>query len=127
LATPEIFKLLLDQNVPIAVARWLRSTKSDWSVVHTSEVGLSGAPDDVVFAWAQQEKAAVLTFDEDFADRRAFSVSEHFGIIRLRVWPTTVEEVQSGISRLIASIDVVELPRSLVIIDKKKIRIRRYP
>ena len=95
--------------------------------MHTSEVGLSGAPDDVVFAWAQQEKAAVLTFDEDFADRRAFSVSEHFGIIRLRVWPTTVEEVQSGISRLIASIDVVELPRSLVIIDKKKIRIRRYP
>lgn len=127
MATPEVFKLFLDQNVPIAIARWLRATKTDWVVMHTSEVSLSGSPDHAVFAWAPMERAAILTFDEDFADRRAFSVSDHFGITRLRVWPTTVEEVQNDMSRLIASIDIAELRNSLVIIDKKKIRIRRYP
>lgn len=124
---PNQFQLLLDQNIPVGVAIWVRASKPEWVVIHTSEVGLSGAPDDKVFAWAQQRGAAILTFDEDFADRRSFLVGKHHGIIRLRVWPTTVEQIQAAISRLIAGIETKDLNGSLVIIDAKKIRIRKYP
>jgi predicted nuclease of predicted toxin-antitoxin system len=56
------------------------------------EVGLSGAVAEKVFAWAQQHQAVIVTFDEDFADQRSFPLGEHYGIIRLRIWPTTIEE-----------------------------------
>lgn len=123
----EAFKILLDQNIPIGVAHWLRSTKPDWLVTHTSEIGANLLSDKLIFDWAVREGAAVLTFDEDFADRRAFAVTKHFGIIRLRVWPTTVEEIQNALSRIIASVELVEIKQSLIIVDKNRIRIRKYP
>jgi predicted nuclease of predicted toxin-antitoxin system len=66
--------VLLDQNVPRAVV-----------VHHVATVGLSGKSDLEVFQWAQSQAAMIITFDEDFADRRSFSIGEHHGIVRLRV------------------------------------------
>ncbi len=92
---------------------------------HTSDVSLSGRPDDEVFAWAQERHAVIVTFDEDFADQRSFPVGFHAGIIRLRVWPTTVEETQQALERLLTDMPDAELARALIIIDRDAIRIRR--
>ena len=72
---------------------------------------------------AQDNQAIVITFDEDFADLRTFPVG-HAGVIRLRVWPTTIEETQDGLSRLFAEVSVDEIEGALVIVDRTKIRIR---
>ncbi len=120
---PESFKILIDQNIPVGIAQWLRSIKSDWDVTHTSELQLNMSSDETIFNWAVREEFAILTFDEDFADRRTFPVTLHFGIIRLRVWPTTTEEIQNALLRVIASVDIVEIKQSLIIVDKSKIRI----
>jgi hypothetical protein len=64
-------------------------------------------------------------FDEDFADTRMYPVGTHAGVIRLRVWPTTIEQIEAALDRLLVSIDDDRLPGSPVIIDAQRIRIRR--
>ncbi len=118
-------RLLLDQNIPLDVARWLRGRKPDWQVWHTNEVGLRGQPDTEIFIWAQSQRAAIATYDEDFADARTFALGPHFGIIRLRVWPTTIEETQKALERLCLSLSDAEIAGSLIIIDRQRIRVRR--
>lgn len=118
-------RILMDQNVPHAITDWLRAIRPSWLVEHVLDVGLSGKSDREVFDWAQQHVAIVITFDEDFADRRLFPVGEHCGVIRLRVWPTTVEETKEGLDRLLESVSEASLRGALVIVDNTRIRIRR--
>lgn len=117
--------VLLDQNVPRAIADWLRALRPAWRVSHVTEVGLDGRPDDQVFGWAQQHNAVVITFDEDFADLRMYPLGKHKGVVRLRVWPTTVEETQRGLERLLTAAGDHDLIGSLIIVDAHRIRIRR--
>ena len=122
---PEALTVLLDQNVPRAIAQWLRTQRPQWTVYHASDVELSGRLDEEVFAWAQTRQAMIVTFDEDFADQRSFPIGSHAGVIRLRVWPTTVEETQQALERLLAEVPDTELAHALVIVDREAIRIRR--
>ncbi|MGC8884834.1 MAG: DUF5615 family PIN-like protein [Bryobacteraceae bacterium] len=115
----------MDQNVPRAVAQWLRHERPAWRVIHVNELGLNGATDEAVFRWAQAEEAVIVTYDEDFADARTYPLGSHAGVVRLRVWPTTVEQTEAALSRLLASVPEEELPGSLVIIDPQRIRLRK--
>jgi predicted nuclease of predicted toxin-antitoxin system len=83
---------LLDQNIPIAVSAWLKKEHPEWIIHHVNDKGLEGSPDNVIFEWAQENDAIVITYDEDFADSRSYSLGKHHGVIRLRVWPTTIEK-----------------------------------
>ncbi|HXG35199.1 MAG TPA: DUF5615 family PIN-like protein [Bryobacteraceae bacterium] len=118
--------VLLDQNVPRLVGQFLRLRRPEWRVLHASEVGLAGAADERIFQWAQQERAIVITFDEDFADARMYPLGSHAGVIRLRVWPTTVEQTQQALERLLENVADEDLPGSLVIIDRERIRVRKF-
>lgn len=109
----EPFTVLLDQNVPYSVLQWLGNLRPSWRVVHAADVGLAVEPDGSVFAWAQERGAAVVPFDEDFADRRSFPVGDHFGIVRLRVWPTTAEETTAALQRLFEQVGERDLRGAL--------------
>ncbi|MBX9602017.1 MAG: DUF5615 family PIN-like protein [Bryobacteraceae bacterium] len=87
--------------------------------------GLSGATDQAIFQRAQSDHFIVVTFDEDFAAARMFPVGSHAGVIRLRVWPTTVENTQAALARLLESVPEEDLSGSLVIVDDSKIRVKR--
>jgi len=117
--------VLLDQNVPPQVVAWLRSRRPAWLVWHVNEVGLKGATDDTIFRWAQAKGAIVITFDEDFADTRMYPVGSHAGVIRLRVWPTTIEQTEAALERLLEFAEEGDFVASLVIVDDQRIRIRR--
>ena len=93
--------------------------------MHVSDVGLNGASDEAIFRWAQVRRAIVLTFDEDFADARMYPAGSHAGVIRLRVWPTTIERTEQALERLLHSVTDEDLAGSLVIVDERRIRIRR--
>ena len=121
---PEQFIVLLDQNVPLDVAAWLKMKKPNWLVFHAKEESLDKKSDLELFNWALDHEAAIITFDEDFADQRSFPVGTHFGVIRLRVWPTTIEETQNALQRLLDEATDDEIYGSLVIIDRSRIRIR---
>lgn len=54
--------ILLDQNIPVSVADWLRSQRPSWNVRHVNELGFQGKPDDFLYRWAQGNSAIVITF-----------------------------------------------------------------
>jgi predicted nuclease of predicted toxin-antitoxin system len=118
-------RFLLDQNVPIAVASWLKQKHPEWSIQHVNELGFQGKSDNFLYEWAQEHSAIVITYDEDFADARMYPLGKHHGVIRLRVWPTTTENSKEAISRLLEQVQESSLPNSLIIIDNHKIRIRK--
>jgi len=103
----------------------VRERKPDWEVRHVNQVGLHGATDETIFRWAQNDGSIVFTFDEDFADVRMYPAGSHVGVVRLRVWPTTVENTETALARLFDSLADADLPGSLVIVDQTKIRVRR--
>lgn len=121
---PERLTVLLDQNVPREIVPWLRGLRPSWHIYHATEVGLAEKPDPEVFAWAQAHEAIIVTFDEDFADQRSFPVGDHHGVVRLHIWPTTTEEVQDAMARLLAEVPDAELSGALVIIERGRIRVR---
>jgi len=113
--------VLLDQNIPVAVAGWLRSRCPGWKIDHVNELGFAGKPDVFLYKWAIEHKVIVATYDEDFADARMYPLGTHCGVIRLRVWPTTIEQTQKAFQRLLTSVPSSEWPYSLIIIDNHKI------
>ena len=119
--------LLLDQNIPEEIARWLRGKCPAWRITHVKETKLDGRPDSEIFRWAQANRAVVISYDEDFADTRSFPLGSHHGIVRLRVWPTTVEMTQLAIERLLTQVSESDLQGNLIIIDREKIRLRCKP
>jgi len=118
-------RILLDQNISRELVPWLERQRPHWEIWHVKDVGLDGRPDAEIFKWAQTERAIVVTYDEDFADTRTFALGAHCGIVRFRVWPTTVENTQEAMRRLLAAVSADQLFGSLVIIDPGKIRLRR--
>ena len=119
--------ILVDQNVPRAVAQWLKLERPGWEVWHVTDVGLSGRPDSAIYEWAREKKAVVITYDEDFADARLYPLGKHPGVVRLRVWPTTIEASKAALKRLLATVPEDALAGSLVIVHHNRIRIRKRP
>lgn len=119
------FRVLLDQNVPQECVERLKNLRPNWEVTHVNQVGLAGRTDAEVFRWAQSRHAIVVSYDEDFADARSFPLGAHHGIIRLRVWPTTIDLTVAALQRVLQAVPEADLPGSLIIVDNKKIRVRR--
>ena len=117
-------RILLDENVPLGVARWLRNRQPHWDVWHVLDLGIRGGADPDVFKWAQDNECIIVSFDRDFADRRGFAAGENFGIVRLRVWPTTVEETTRALDRLFNELNPSDLEGALVIVGRSNIRVR---
>jgi predicted nuclease of predicted toxin-antitoxin system len=118
-------RILLDQNVPRSVCAFIQHSRPDWVVRHVADVDLWGASDSTILDWARADTSIVITFDEDFADARMFPVGSHSGVIRLRVWPTTVEKTETALARVFREVRDEDLPGSLVIVDEARIRVRR--
>ena len=117
-------KILLDENVPLPVARWLRNRRPHWDIFHVLELGLRDSVDTAVFEWAQNNGCAIVTYDREFGTSHGFTGRQHRGIIRLRVWPTTVEETTRALGRLFNEVNQSELEGTLVIVGRNSIRVR---
>ena len=118
-------RILLDQNVPQALSEWLRENLPGWEIQHVNELGFQGKTDEFLYLWAQENGAIIVTYDEDFADARFYPLGHHHGIVRLRVWPTTIEKTRSAMERLIADLSPSNWRDCLIIIDNQKIRVRK--
>jgi predicted nuclease of predicted toxin-antitoxin system len=120
-----IERILLDQNVPQALSGWLKERLPGWDIQHVNELGFQGHSDEFLFLWALEKEAIIITYDEDFADSRFYPLGSHHGVIRLRVWPTTIEQTQKAIERLLSEFPPSNWLNCLIIIDNQKIRIRK--
>ena len=124
---PDSIVVVLDQNIPRSVTSWLRQIRPQWRVVHAAELGFALAPDTTIFVWAQQQQAIITTYDGDFADQRRFPLGSHHGVVGLRVFPTTAEATRDALVRLLAAVSDDDLPRALVVVDRKGVRLQPAP
>ena len=69
-----MLKFLADENLKGEIVRGLGRRQPDLALVRVQDVGLSGADDPTVLAWAAQQHCIVLTHDRatmpDFAFER---------------------------------------------------------
>jgi Domain of unknown function (DUF5615) len=66
---------LVDESLGVAVTELIRS--HGWNVLDASEAGLTGHPDENVFAYALKQDRILLTHDEDFLDDRKFPFDDN--------------------------------------------------
>jgi len=88
---PESLRLYLDQMLRLDVAQALRGEGHD--VIRASEVGQARADDYEILQKAITENRILVTLDEHFGDWVILPLSQHPGVIRLKVSPTTSNEV----------------------------------
>jgi predicted nuclease of predicted toxin-antitoxin system len=87
----ETYKLYLDQMFRVEVAEALRNEGYD--VVRASEAGHARADDQQILQKAISENRILVTLDEHFGDWVILPLSRHPGVIRIRVRPTTTENI----------------------------------
>ena len=88
---PEPLKLYLDQMFRLDVAEALRTEGYD--VVRASETGQARADDRQILQKAISEDRILVTLDENFGDWTILPLSQHPGVIRLKVNPVTSEKI----------------------------------
>ncbi len=95
-------------------------------VLDVRDYGLRGAADPDVFAFAKQQRAALLTGDLGFANLLAFPLGTHHGIIVAR-FPNelSTQRINEEILRGLMGIKDEEIQGSLIILEPGRIRIRR--
>ena len=79
-------KFIVDAQLPPALARLLRESGCDASAVR--EIGLREANDAEIWRYACQQQAAIVTKDEDFAERSLYSRDQPV-IVWLRIGNTS--------------------------------------
>ena len=84
---PDICRLYLDQMLRHEVAQVLRDAGHD--VLRATEVGQARADDHQILQKAIAENRVLVTLDEHFGDWVILPLSEHSGVIRLKINPTT--------------------------------------
>ncbi|MBF0398669.1 MAG: DUF5615 family PIN-like protein [Desulfobacterales bacterium] len=77
-------KFKTDENIPIEIAKLLKSTGYDTMTI--MEQGLSGEQDYKIAKVCQQEERILITLDLDFSDIRTYPPTQYCGIIVLRVY-----------------------------------------
>lgn len=117
--------VLLDQNLTRELVPWLRQRRTDWTVHHASDLALGTATDEEIAEWAQAHDAFILTENGDFADRRTNPPGRLPGVIRLRVFPTTLEIQQEALERLFKEFSDADLVGSVAVVDRRKVRLIR--
>ncbi len=84
---PDICRLYLDQMLRYEVAQALRDEGHD--VLRATEVDQARADDHQILQKAISENRVLITLDEHFGDWVILPLSEHSGVIRLKINPTT--------------------------------------
>jgi hypothetical protein len=82
-----MLRLLADENFNGDIVRGLRRRQADLDIVRTQDVGLTGADDPDILAWAAENNRIVLTHDRatmaDYAYERVAAGQEMAGVFIL--------------------------------------------
>jgi predicted nuclease of predicted toxin-antitoxin system len=117
------WRFLVDDNLPRTLVQALKVF--GWQAEHTQEVGLRGRPDSEVFAYAQQHDAAIITQDQDLADRRVYP-PPHAGIALVQFpqpWPRLQKEQR--VAQALRGLGNSSLHDTLVIVAASQVLVYR--
>jgi len=118
-------KFLIDMPLSPELANWLNQQGHD--AVHASKAGLDRASDTEILERARYEQRVVITADLDYAQLLALAQLEGPGLILFRGGNYSGQESLDRLKRALETIPNQELPNSIVVIEKERIRRRRLP
>ena len=118
-------KFLIDMPLSPKLAAWLVRRGHD--AVHALEVGLDRASDTAILERARNEQRVVVTADLDYPRLLALAQAEGPGLILFRGGNYSEQEAIERLKRAFETIPNEELPNSVVVIERGRIRRRRLP
>jgi predicted nuclease of predicted toxin-antitoxin system len=118
-------KFLVDMPLSPDLAQWLRADGHD--AVHAEELSMNRTPDSEILQAAARSGRVVITADLDFPRLLAELGSTGPGLILLRGGNYSEAESQECVRRVLMSVAHAELPGSIVVVDRERIRRRRLP
>jgi len=116
-------RLVLDEDIPRAFAGTFRELGFD--VIDIRDEGLRGASDEVVFDFAVEHEALLVTSDLGIANPFRFDLRRLAGIIVNRLPQTlSMTERRRELRRLLIGIDVNSLPGHITVLEAGRVRRR---
>jgi predicted nuclease of predicted toxin-antitoxin system len=107
------------------LAVWL--TQRGHDAKHVSHLGLAQAADGEIMERARMEQCVVLTADLDYPRLLALAQYEGPGLILFRGGNYSEQESVDRLKRTLETIPENDLPHSVIVIEKGRIRQRRLP
>ena len=95
--------------------------------VHASEAGLNRAPDAAILAQARNRQRVVITADLDYSRLLALVQAAGPGLILFRGGDYGEQEAVERLARVLSAVLNEELPNSVIVVEKARIRRRRLP
>lgn len=119
-----MIKFVIDEDISRSTSNILE--RNDYSVLDIRDHYLRGCDDDVIFKFAQDNKAILLTGDLGFANILKFPLNSHYGIIVLH-FPNEIstDQINKILISSLSSISESDFVGNLIIIEPNKIRIKR--
>lgn len=115
---PESHRLYLDQMLRIEVAQALGNEGYD--LLRAVEVGQDRADDYQILQKAIAENRILVTLDEHFGDWVVLPLSQHPGVIRLKINPSTSENAINLLLPFLRLYSSNQFKNCLVILSTKK-------
>jgi predicted nuclease of predicted toxin-antitoxin system len=107
------------------LAVWL--TQQGHDAEHVSQIGLAMAADGEILELAYEKHCVILTADLDYPRLLALAQSDGPGLLLFRGGNYSEKESLSRLEHVFETIGVEELPNSIIVIEKDRIRRRRLP
>lgn len=116
-------RLKLDENLPTGLATepTVRGHDADTVI----DEGLGGQPDPVVVAAATDAGRMLVTLDRGIGDLRRYPPGSHAGVLVLRPTSQDPPSVLALVDRLLQVHDLDDLTGCVVIVEPRRVRIRR--
>jgi predicted nuclease of predicted toxin-antitoxin system len=118
-------KFLMDMPLSPDLATWL--AENGHEAVHAVELGLYRASDSTILERARKDERVVVTADLDYPRILALTQSQGPGLILFRGGNYSETESVARLRRVLDTVNPEELPHSIVVIEKDRIRRRRLP
>lgn len=117
-------RFLIDEDLPRSTANLLR--QAGYETVDVRDVGLRGAKDEDILAFACEKAAAVVTADVGFASLPATTSLKHWGFILLRA-PNdfSIAQINELLLRSLCLLSEEDIVGNIVVIQPQRLRIRR--
>lgn len=117
---PEHLRLYLDQCMRLEVAEALRDNGHD--VLRASDVDQARADDSEILQCAGSERRILVTLDEHFGNWAVLPLTEHFGVIRLKISPATPDNAIRLLLPFLRDRTQAQFQNNLVILSSKRAR-----
>jgi predicted nuclease of predicted toxin-antitoxin system len=118
-------RFLIDADLPRSTQDLLQRYGHEG--IDVRDIGLGASADSEIAQYARNEGFCILTGDFDFSDIRVYPPARYFRIVVLTIPPhATADAILSFIESFLKQTEVIpKIPKSLVIVERDRVRIRK--